>query len=244
LIQTLSRRLHHPYTAAVLNTPIVYPYSKIIPSVPPPSFLLPYVDVGAGEGVAEAELAAAGDSIVAWVGATVTPSELSSVGVGTALFVATYRFETVWSSIGVGAFNGVGADGATPGGAVEADLNVVGTSEILFVSGATIPAVLNAVGTGEALFISGVVAGSVLNAIGSAFAFFIGVDGNAPVGDAPNNFVPIRYVVGITANVVPVETVVVDFPGVVPCRIFVGPDNVVPVREVVGEVPRVKVRLV
>jgi hypothetical protein len=82
------------------------------------------------------------------------------------------------------------------------------------------------------------------NAQGASFVIFIGADGNAPVGPGLNNFVPIRYVLGITANVVPVETVVIDFPGVVPCRVMVGPANVVPVREAIGEVPRVKVRIV
>jgi len=56
--------------------------------------------------------------------------------------------------------------------------------------------------------------------------------------------VPIRYVVGETANVVPVETVTVWEPGVVSVREQVGPANVVPVREAPGETPRVKVLVV
>jgi hypothetical protein len=70
------------------------------------------------------------------------------------------------------------------------------------------------------------------------------MDGNAPQGPGIDNFVPIRYVVGVRPNVVPVETVVIDIPGVVPCRVQVGPANVVPVREAAGETPRVKVRIV
>lgn len=54
-------------------------------------------------------------------------------------------------------------------------------------------------------------------------------------------FVPIRYVTGETANVVPVQTVLVGGIDVVPVREFIGPANVVPVREVTVEVPRVKV---
>jgi hypothetical protein len=57
----------------------------------------------------------------------------------------------------------------------------------------------------------------------------------------PDNFVPVRYVVGVTANVVPVETVLVSAPGVVPVKEVVGPANVVPVREAPTETPRVKV---
>jgi hypothetical protein len=55
-------------------------------------------------------------------------------------------------------------------------------------------------------------------------------------------FVPVRYILsGETANVVPVQTVLVGGIDVVPVREFVGPANVVPVREVTTEVPRVKV---
>ena len=56
--------------------------------------------------------------------------------------------------------------------------------------------------------------------------------------------VPIRYVVGTIPNVVPVETVLTNEIGVVPVREFVGPANVVPVRETATEIPRVKIRKV
>ncbi len=56
--------------------------------------------------------------------------------------------------------------------------------------------------------------------------------------------VPVRYIVGQTANIVPVETVLTNEAGVVPVREFVGPANVVPVRETATETPRVKVRKV
>lgn len=65
----------------------------------------------------------------------------------------------------------------------------------------------------------------------------------APV-TLPIGAVPIRYVIGQINNVVPVETVLVDDFGVVPVRVFVGPDNVVPVRETNTEIPRVKIRKV
>lgn len=53
--------------------------------------------------------------------------------------------------------------------------------------------------------------------------------------------VPIRYVIGTTANVVPVETVATWEIGVVPVQELVGPAHVVPVREAAGETPRVKI---
>lgn len=55
--------------------------------------------------------------------------------------------------------------------------------------------------------------------------------------------VPIRYVVGGTEQAVPVETVLVAATGVVPCRVYAGTANVVPVRETT-EVPRVKIIMV
>lgn len=60
----------------------------------------------------------------------------------------------------------------------------------------------------------------------------------------PIGTVPVRYIVGVIPNVVPVETVLTSEAGVVPVREFVGPANVVPVRETATEVPRVKVRKV
>lgn len=64
------------------------------------------------------------------------------------------------------------------------------------------------------------------------------------LGAAPAGTVPIRYVLGMTENVVPVETVTVWDFGVVPAREEVGPANVVPVREAIGETPRVRIMLV
>jgi hypothetical protein len=61
------------------------------------------------------------------------------------------------------------------------------------------------------------------------------------VAPAPAGTVPIRYIIGETANVVPVERVFVMEAGVVPCREMVGPANVVPVRDAPGETPRVKI---
>ncbi len=53
-------------------------------------------------------------------------------------------------------------------------------------------------------------------------------------------FVPIR-VVAKGPNVVPVEIVVVNAPGVVPVRQVAGTANVVPVYTTVVDTPRVKV---
>jgi hypothetical protein len=61
---------------------------------------------------------------------------------------------------------------------------------------------------------------------------------------AENNIVPIRYVEGLDDNIVPVKTVGVGGIGIVPCRAFVGPGHVVPVREVISEVPRVLIVII
>lgn len=60
----------------------------------------------------------------------------------------------------------------------------------------------------------------------------------------PVGTVPVRYLIGQIANVVPVETVLTSEAGVVSVREFVGPAHVVPVRETATETPRVKVRKV
>lgn len=79
----------------------------------------------------------------------------------------------------------------------------------------------------------------VVDALGHAQLLDAVVFGAPPAGT-----VPVRYVVGVTANVVPVETVLVAAAGVIPVREFVGPANVVPVREAPAEWPRVLVRKV
>lgn len=56
--------------------------------------------------------------------------------------------------------------------------------------------------------------------------------------------VPVRYIEGDTANVVPVETVGAPGIGIINVEIAEGPANVVPVRETASEVPRVKVFVV
>ncbi len=68
--------------------------------------------------------------------------------------------------------------------------------------------------------------------------------GAAPLGPLIAGTVPVRYLIGQIPNIVPVETVLTSEAGVVPVREFVGPANVVPVRETATEVPRVKVRKV
>lgn len=66
----------------------------------------------------------------------------------------------------------------------------------------------------------------------------------APSGPPPAGTVPVRYIVGETANVVPVVTVLAWDFGVVRCREFVGPANVVPIREVTTEYPHTKILIV
>jgi hypothetical protein len=56
--------------------------------------------------------------------------------------------------------------------------------------------------------------------------------------------VPIEIVVGVTANIVPVEIVGAGGPGIVPCRQFASGVGVVKVRQAPTEVPRVKIVLV
>jgi len=79
------------------------------------------------------------------------------------------------------------------------------------------------------------------DAWGTAWGDSWGAGVTPPVGDLLPGTVPVRYVVGTIPNVVPVVTVGVFAIGVVYVREFVGPAHVVPVREVVSEVPHVKV---
>jgi hypothetical protein len=192
----------------------------------------------------EAELASNGTAVVAFVGASIFSGELNAAGVSVVDFqgsstglvfadfnatgVATVQFNSTALFSSVLNANGV------------ATVNFVGEA----VSGSILSADFNAVGVATVIFESAVVAGfseAVLNAVGSSLVLFFGGDANVPEGTPGNLFVPIRYVVGMTANVVPVETVLVGGIGVVPVREFIGPANVVPVREVSSETPRVKV---
>lgn len=73
-------------------------------------------------------------------------------------------------------------------------------------------------------------------------ALTITPEGVVPPFTSLNGKVPVRYITdGSIRNVVPVETVTVNDIGVVPVIEQVGPANVVPVREVTTETPRVKV---
>jgi len=67
------------------------------------------------------------------------------------------------------------------------------------------------------------------------------IDVGAAISWTRGGVVPVRYLVGQTRNVVPVETVGAWDIGVVPVKEYVGPANVVPVREAPTETPRVKV---
>jgi hypothetical protein len=89
--------------------------------------------------------------------------------------------------------------------------------------------------------VSGAIAGSVWNAIGASTVSADGMDVAGPSGPPPFGTVPVRYLLGVTANVVPVMTVGAGGIGIVMVREFVGPANVVPVREVTTETPHVKV---
>jgi len=81
-------------------------------------------------------------------------------------------------------------------------------------------------------------------ATGRRYGSFVG-RATSVLGPLVAGTVPVRYILtGETKNIVPVETVLIQEAGVVPIREFVGPANVVPVREAPLEVPRVKVRKV
>jgi len=67
------------------------------------------------------------------------------------------------------------------------------------------------------------------------------MDTNAPPPIYTGPFVPVRYVVGIVPNVVPVVTISVAEIGAVPVREVPSIANVVPVREVTSEKPHVRV---
>jgi len=149
-------------------------------------------------------------------------------------------------------------------GIIEADGSASGTTTVSGVSGATAgsPGSAAGVGTpagaGAALWLTaggsdGVAAasgisGALWSVIGSsegiAAVLGDGEDAAGPAGPAPAGTVPVRYLIGQIPNVVPVETVLTSEAGVVPVREFVGPANVVPVRETATETPRVKVRKV
>lgn len=86
-------------------------------------------------------------------------------------------------------------------------------------------------------------AAAVFGAIGSSdgAAVCLGESETILAGPPPAGTVPIRYIVGETANVVPVVTVLVWDFGVVSVREYVGPAHVVPVREVTTEYPHTKI---
>lgn len=84
---------------------------------------------------------------------------------------------------------------------------------------------------------------AVVGGVGASNGVAVGLGDSDTIlgGPPPIGTVPIRYLVGPTANVVPVVTVGAWAIGVVRCREFVGPAHVVPVREVTVEYPHVKI---
>lgn len=78
-------------------------------------------------------------------------------------------------------------------------------------------------------------------ATGRRYGSFAGKPASVALSWARGGIVPIRYVLGSTPNVVPVETVATWEIGVVPVKEYAGPANVVPVREAASETPRVKI---
>jgi hypothetical protein len=201
------------------------------------------VKASTGTTPTEAEYASAGSAVVAAVGAAMLATVYASVGIAAVSGVSAVIQASVYNSSGSATLLGVGEDASNPSAIVEAEFNSAGVATMNGVSGATVASVYTIAGAATLQGVSGgVVQGSIFNIAGTAFVFGIGEDASNPTPDVPGNlYVPIRYVVGVIANVVPVETVLVGGAGVVPVREFIGPANVVPVREVTTETPRVKV---
>jgi hypothetical protein len=146
-------------------------------------------------------------------GPTIIETEGSSIG----LSVATGNAAAIWNSLG-------SSDGlATVTGASAAIWAGVGSSAGLAVPTGLAAAIWDSVGSSDGVAVCLADSETVL------------------AGPPPAGTVPVRYIIGETANVVPVVTVFVWDFGVVSVREFVGPANVVPVREVTTETPHVKV---
>ncbi len=103
--------------------------------------------------------------------------------------------------------------------------------------------VAGAVGSSDGVGAASGVSGGIWSVVASSdgVAVCLGESEAISTGPPPAGTVPIRYIVGETANVVPVVTVLVWDFGVVSVREYVGPAHVVPVREVTTEYPHTKV---
>lgn len=179
------------------------------------------VGVGAhsavGASLFNSVLAGVGESVPGIIGAAIALSDLGVVAVATPVIAGAAIFASV-----------AGADGAA---AVDQQAAFAESERDLVAAGV---AVMDGV--------SGATAQAELVAAGLATVNLQGEDVTNPT--LPVGTVPVRYLVGELPNVVPVETVLVDDIGVVSVREFVGPANVVPVREAASETPRVRVRKV
>lgn len=176
------------------------------------------------------ETAAVGDTVGSSAGAATVDGISMAIkgvvgasdGIATVAGVTQSVIEAVGASAGVATVNGVAHAAAETVGNAAGVATVSGQAEDAGDGTVEVETVGNAAGV----------------------ATVVGIATNIGIPTDVIGIVPIRYILfGETANVVPVETVVTSEAGVVPCREFVGPQNVVPVRETL-ETPRVKVRLV
>ena len=185
--------------------------------------------------IVAADLLSDGVAALQFVSAAVFTSALAAAGTGLLNFLSLAFATGVLASTGVAASNLIAA------GLFLALLDSQGVG-VATLDGDIAPTErdLQAAGLGTFNATSGVVSQVELAAAGIGVASFVGDDASVTI--LPIGTVPVRYIIsGEDDNIVPVETVLVGGIDVVSVREFVGPNNVVPVREAVTETPRVKV---
>lgn len=199
------------------------------------SFGVPIVIPAAAGGVTETEGSSSGAATVDGISGAIAGVVGESAGLGAGNGLATAFVLATGTSDGLATVTGQAAGIALTTGSVDG----------LAVTDGIAAGVGAAIGDSIGLAVVSSVSGATAIVVGTSIGLAT-VNGQAedaggvtpPVMEA--GIVPVRYIVGEIANVVPVETVLVADDGVVPVREFVGPANVVPVRETT-ETPRVKV---
>lgn len=166
-------------------------------------------------------------------GPTIIETDANSSGSATCTGIAAAVWNSLGSSTGL----------ATTAGTAAALWNSLGSS----VGSATVTGISAGIwastGASAGLAVTDGISGAIWSVVGSSVGVAVCLAEGETffAGPPPAGTVSVRYLVGQTANVVPVVTVGVWAIGVVSVREFVGPANVVPVREVTTETPHVKV---
>ena len=166
-------------------------------------------------------------------GPTIIETDANSSGSATCTGTAA----ALWNSLG-------SSDGsATVTGLSSAIYGSVGSSAGLATVTGLSAGIWASTGACAGLAITSGISGAIWPVVGSSNGVAVCLAEGETIftGPPPAGTVSVRYLVGQTANVVPVVTVGVWAIGVVSVREFVGPANVVPVREVTIETPHVKV---